>query len=263
MKKNNTLVSVLIIAILLVVIVAGYFIKNQVSEKLIISGHPEWAPIMYQQDDEIVGAGEEIASMIFKELGVETVSKYEGTWDVVQNKMKSGVIDVLVAAYKTTEREAYMNYSIPYTVDPVVLVVKKGYAFPYSEWGDLVNKKGVVTTGDSYGIGFDNYIEESLIVQNVSTVEEAFTLLDNEEVDYFVYALYSAENYIFNNDIADQVEIIPNYVSAENFYLTISKKSPFAELLPEINVLLEGYINDGVITEIIEKHKQSLWNDNI
>jgi polar amino acid transport system substrate-binding protein len=172
---------------------------------LILSGHPQWAPIMYQEDNKIVGAGPEIAKKIFEELGVEATSSYEDSWDVVQEKTKNGEIDLLVAAYKTEERESYMDYSSPYTIDPVVLIMKKGKVFDYKEWDDLIVKKGVITSGDSYGEEFDNFIKKSLTVEMIDTPKEVFDLLEKEEVDYFVYALYSAKDYMFQNDVADSL----------------------------------------------------------
>jgi len=236
------------------------FPKNESASKLIASGHPAWPPIMYQQNDQIIGAGPEIVQKIFSDLGIESEFKYMGSWETVQGQAKSGAVDVLVAAYKTVDRQSYLDYSDPYTVDPIVLVVKKGKSFPYEKWEDLISKRGVVTIGDSYGQDFDNFIKEKLSPKTVETPAEAFALLEKEEVDYFVYALYSAEDYIFNNKISDQVEIISKYISTENFYLTISKKSPFLNLLPQVNALIEKYKNDGTIDQIIKKHKESLWN---
>ncbi|MFH1253423.1 MAG: transporter substrate-binding domain-containing protein [Candidatus Uhrbacteria bacterium] len=164
----------------------------------------------------------------------------------------------MVAAYKTTERETYMDYSIPYTIDPVILVVKKGKTFSYNQWEDLIGKKGTITIGDSYGQDFDSFIKEKLTATTVKTPTEAFELLKNEQADYFVYALYSAEDYISKNKISDQFEIIPNYVSAENFYLTFSQESPFVNLLPQINTLLEKYKADGTIEKIIESYRPVL-----
>jgi polar amino acid transport system substrate-binding protein len=273
-KKIILLLAVLAVLALLAVLIFWYFVKNSSSnepiddltgrptKELIVSGHPEWPPIMYRQNDQIVGAGPEIVKKIFSDLGISVVSKYEGPWDLVQDKAKSGAVDVLAAAYKTAARETYMDYSIPYTVDPVVLVVKKGRTFPYAEWDDLITKKGVVTSGDSYGQDFDNFIKEKLTVKEVATPAEAFALLDQAEVDYFVYALYSAENYLFAHKVSTQFEIIPQYVSAENFYLTISKKSPFIYLLPQVNDLLKKYQDDGTIERIIKNNKQSLWDKN-
>jgi len=267
---NNKINLVLVGLVVLVGIWAlyGYFSKNepandkQPAKELIASGHPAWQPIMYQQDNQIVGAGPEIAQKVFSNLGVTVLPKFEGAWDVVQDKTKNGLVDVLVAAYKTPERETYMDYSIPYTIDPVVLVVKKGKSFTFDKWEDLIGKKGVVTVGDSYGQDFDKFVKEKLSPKQVGTPEEAFALLDKGQADYFVYALYSAQGYIFKNKLADRMEIIPQYVSTENFYLTISKKSPFASLMPQVNTLLEKYKNDGTIDQIIESNKQALWGNN-
>ena len=212
---------------------------------------------MYEQDDKIVGAGPEIISKVFGDLGIKVDALYEGSWDLVQQKARDGTVDVLVAAYKTAERETYMDYSIPYTIDPVVLVVKKGKAFTYNAWDDLISKKGVVTTGDSYGQEFDNFIKEKLNPVKVVTPDEAFALLNKGDVDYFVYALYSAQNFISQNKLTDQVEIIPKFLSSENFYLTISKKSPFVNRMPEINTLLKKYSDDGTIDQIIKKYSAS------
>jgi polar amino acid transport system substrate-binding protein len=260
MKKNKIIFTAFLLILLFVFVSALYLLINRPPEKLTISGHPEWAPIMYKENDKIAGAGVEIASKIFEEMGVETVSKYAGNWDVVQEKAKTGEVDMLVAAYKTEERESYMDYSIAYTIDPIVLLVKQGADFNYEGWEDLVDKNGVVTAGDSYGEEFDNYIEKSLSVQKVDTPDEAFNLLQQGDADYFVYALYSAQDYIDKNKLSDQIEILPGYVSAENFYFTFSKESPFLKLLPKFNQILKQYKENGKIDLIIEKYKQELWS---
>jgi len=256
MHKKN--IGFIVVLIVIAFVSFQYFVADKETQELIASGHTDWAPIMYQEGDKIVGAGPEIVTRVFGELGIKVNSNYVGPWDVVQEKAESGEIDVVVAAYKTTEREAYMDYSIPYTIDPVVIMVKKGKVFPYEKWDDLIGKKGVVMIGDSYGQTFDDIIAEKLTVTEVRTPREAFALLENEEADYFVYALYSAEDYIFKNNLSDKVEIASLYASAEYFYLTISKKSSFIDLLPKINSILKKYEEEGIIKEIIEDNKKAL-----
>jgi len=203
--NKKKIISGIIAGLLVAILFIVWYAKRQPFTELILSGHPQWAPIMYQEDNKIVGAGPEIAKKIFEELGVEATSSYEDSWDVVQEKTKNGEIDLLVAAYKTEERESYMDYSSPYTIDPVVLIMKKGKVFDYKEWDDLIVKKGVITSGDSYGEEFDNFIKKSLTVEMIDTPKEVFDLLEKEEVDYFVYALYSAKDYMFQNDVADSL----------------------------------------------------------
>lgn len=254
MKKKYVVLNLILIGLVIIVV---FGCKKEENDKdLTASGHPAWWPIMHEKDGQIVGAAPEIVKKILTEIGgINATTPYVGAWDVVQQKAQTGEIDIIVAAYKTAAREKYMNYSIPYTLDPISIIVKKGNAFPYDEWGDLIGKNGVLMVGDSYGQDFDTFIEANLTTVRVATPAEAFALLNNGEADYFIYALYSAEHYIKENNISNEVEIIPKYVTAENFYLTISKKSSFVNLMPQINAILERYKNDGTIDEIIEKNK--------
>lgn len=256
MKKQKNLLFALIIIIIFAVALI-FIISSNDSEEVsyIASGHPQWAPIMYQEGDKIVGVGPEIIQKISEDLDISIVSKYKGSWDLVQDLMLSGDIDIIVAAYKTEEREIYMDFSIPYTIDPVSLFVKEGLEFPFDNWDELIEKKGIVTIGDSYGQEFDNFIKDNLNVEEVASPSEAFELLINEEADYFVYALYSGENYLKNNNMTDEIVSLENQVSAENFYITISKKSPLINYLPQINSLINEYINDGIIDELVEQYK--------
>jgi polar amino acid transport system substrate-binding protein len=229
------------------------------SEKTYVaSGHPEWPPIMWRSGDEIIGAGPELVGLIAKDLGIKIKSKYAGLWDEVQAKAKSGEVDMLVAAYKTTERETYMDYSIPYTVDPIAVFIKKGKNFKYSEWKDLIGKRGVATVGDSYGQEFDDFLRAKLTVVRVNTADEAFAKVKTGTADYFLYALYSGEKAIIDGKMQDQIEPLGQYVAQENFYITISKKSDLTKRMSEINDLIEKYKDDGTIDRLIEENRKSM-----
>ena len=223
---------------------------------LVASGHPEWEPIMYQSGDKIVGVGPELVEKIFSQLGIEVNSNFAGAWDVVQAKAKTGEVDVLVAAYKTDERETYMDYSNVYIKDPIAIFVNKENKFNYGEWDDLIGKRGTATIGDSYGQEFDTYIEDNLNVARVENTSQAFDLLAKNRADYFIYALYSGNSEIKKQNYSDRIEALPKYAATENFYITISKKSPYVKYLPQVNELIEKYREDGTIDALVEKHKE-------
>ncbi|MDD5489213.1 MAG: transporter substrate-binding domain-containing protein [Candidatus Moranbacteria bacterium] len=222
----------------------------------VVSGHPEWPPIMWRSGDKIVGAGPQLVEKIAGDLGFKVESKYMGLWDEVQAKAKSGEIDMLAAAYKTAERETYMDYSDAYTTDPIALFVKKGKTFSYAKWDDLVGKKGVATVGDSYGQEFDDFIKAKLAVDRVETVDEAFAALANGKADYFIYALYGGQKVLNDKKTSGQFEALPKYAAEENFYVTISKKSPLVKFLPQINELIQKYKSDGTIDRLIRENKK-------
>src|SRR5262245_14790706 len=198
----------------------------------VASGHPEWPPIMYRNGSTIDGAGPALVKKIFDDLGVNVAFPYTGTWDEVQAKARSGEVDVLVAAYKTTEREGYMVYSVPYTTDPVAIFVARGKAFPFDNWDVLVGKKGIAMVGECYGKAFDVFAAARLALTRVTTSAEAFAMVSSGKGDYLLYSLYSGDDYLKKNGAVSQFESLPKFVNEENFYITISKKSPYASYLP-------------------------------
>jgi len=254
-KKNQAVWAVALVFIIIGVV--SLFVSCASSKVYIASGHPEWPPIMYRDGRLINGAGAELVKKIAADLGLEIETKYAGNWDEVQAKVKNGEVDLLVAAYKTSEREAYMDYSDAYTVDPIALYIKSGTNFNYYGWSDLIGKKGVLTVGDSYGQTFDDYIKEKLTTVRVNSVSEAFDMVKSGQADYFIYALYSGEKFLSKNGLTGEIEILPKYVASEDFFITISKTSSLIKYLPAINDKLEQYKRDGTIDTLIHKYRAS------
>jgi len=227
---------------------------SQASETLIASGHPQYAPIMWKENNTIIGAGPELVRLLFKDLKVQVKSPYRGEWSKVQEEAAAGKIDVVVGLYMTEARKASFEFSNPFAKDPVVVFVAKGKAFPYSKWDDLIGKKGTTTVGDSFGQAFDRFLSEKLTVTRSEKVDQNFAKLLNGRADYFIYAMYSG---IFEADrlgITDKVELLPKEVCVENFYIGISKKSPYVKYLPQINKKLDELIDNGTVDRLIEKY---------
>jgi polar amino acid transport system substrate-binding protein len=221
----------------------------------VASGHPEWPPIMYRNGSTIDGAGPALVKKIFDGLGVTAAFPYTGTWDDVQAKARTGEVDILVAAYKTSEREGYMVYSDPYTTDPVAIFVAKGKAFPFDTWDVLVNKKGIAMVGDSYGQQFDDFAAARLSLTRVTTSAQAYDMVAGGKADYLLYSLYAGDDYLKKTGTAAQFESLPKFVDEEFFYITISKKSPFVTYLPLVNQALAKYKADGTIASLIAQYK--------
>jgi len=230
-------------------------IATETSNKISASGHPEWWPIMWQDNNRIVGAGPDLLTLIAHDLGLELDVLYQGTWDQVLEKVKQGQVDMLVAAYKTSDREQWMDYSIPYATDPAAIFVKKGRAFPFEKWEDLIGKNGIATVGDSYGQEFDTFMEK-LSVTRVTTAKEAFAALEEERGEYFIFALRSGQKILSETEYAGKFEYLNKIVTEQNFYITISKQSRFTSYLPNINELIQEYRDTGIIDALIKKNME-------
>ena len=227
---------------------------------LVASGHPDWPPVMYVDNGQIDGVGPALAKLIFADLGITATFPETGAWDVVQTKARSGEVDVLVAAYKTTARLDYMVYCDTYITDPVVLFVKQGHDFAFAKNEDLIGKKGVGTVGDSYGQKFDDFIKANLQLQRVAGGKEGFDLVENGQADYFIYSLYAGHEEL-KTAKREGFSTLPHYVAEEPFYLAISKQSPYLKYQADINRLIQKYVADGTVAKLIAKYKAQFHLD--
>lgn len=252
MKRLRINAFLLLLVAAALIIVSACQKKEEGKKTYIASGHEAWPPFMSKNGDIIVGVGPTIFLKLCQELNLNGSVIYVGDWSTVQAKAKSGEIDAIVAAYKTAERETYMYYSIAYAIDPVALFTPQDQTFAFAKFDDLIGKKGVGTTGDSYGQEFDDYLAQGLLdFQRVATPAEAFNLLLQGQADYFVYALYSGKKYLRDNGLEEKLSSLPQYVASENFYLTISKKSSLANYRDQIDALLQKWLTDGTIANLI------------
>jgi len=216
------------------------------TETVKASGHPDWAPTMYRSGDKIIGDAPDIVAKVFKDLSLPVNCSYVGPWDQVQALGAEGKIDVIVAAYKTENRERFFLYSNPYLTDNISAFTVNG--FTYNSPVDLLGKSIAVTQGDSYGQEIDNFLKDNkgrLRISTYETPEQAFTSLINKKNDIFLYSLVSGEKVIKSNpDFKDVRNVV---IGKELFYILISKKSKYAELMPQVNNLLQLYGNTGEI----------------
>ncbi len=120
-------------------------------EILVISGHPNYPPFMWQQEETLVGASVELAVSVFNELKIPFKIIAGGPWQRVQDYARRGKIDVIVGLYANPERASYIDFSCPYITDPTVVFIKKGNRFLIKRWEDLIGKKGSTMQGESFG----------------------------------------------------------------------------------------------------------------
>ncbi|MCX5810961.1 MAG: transporter substrate-binding domain-containing protein [Proteobacteria bacterium] len=240
---------------ILIAFVAFILTANLVyaAKTIIATGHPEYPPVMWQEGDNIVGVGPEIVKMAFGEIGITVDSKFKGSWTQVQEGIKEGAIDMMVGIYMTAQYKTFMNYSVPYMKDPVVIFVEKDKTFPYKKWDDLIGKKGTTTIGDSFGKEFDKFIAGKLTISRFLKAEDNFNKLLSAEADYFISALYSGLVEAEKLGISDKIEYLPAYATAEMFYISISKESKFIRYLPQINEKIEKLVKDGTVDKLIDE----------
>lgn len=217
---------------------------------MLVTGNPEAPPIVWKKGDRLVGIGPWLAETTLKPLGVDYVIRPDGTWAEVQEKAKSGAVDLIVSAYRNRERETYLDFSEPYLESPVVVITKKGNGFVCNCWTDLVGKKGVAHTGESFGDKFDAYIKARLDV-TYTTYNRAFEMLGEGTADYMIIDLYPAVIYSKLLQVEDRIEFMDKPATVQYFCMAFSRKSPHRKLLPEINRQIRELKKKGAIKKML------------
>ncbi|MCP3943796.1 MAG: amino acid ABC transporter substrate-binding protein [Desulfobacteraceae bacterium] len=260
-RKQTKILNYLIINTLLIyfLLINPSFAKNTI----IVSGHPDYPPISWAENDKLVGAAVEMVQTIFTELNIPMEAKNTGPWKRVQMNARNGLIDVIAAAYINEERKTYMDYTVPFIKDPVVIFVLKDKVFPFEKWDDLIGKTGTTNLGESYGEAFDQFIKTKLSMNRVPNTIKNFELLKLERYHYFVFGLYPGMALASTTGYDQIITTLPNHVEAADFYITFSKKSNLAGLLPQVNKIINRLKADGSIAAWVVKYQNYYKNNTL
>ncbi len=251
--------------LLILMVLVGSFVifgsKAAAKEKILITGHPEFPPIMYENTKKVIlGVGPELTERILSKLGFEIQSKSVGPWVRVQLSAKKGEVDMVAGIYKNEERLKYLDY-IPtaFMTNPAVIFVKKGDTFSFKKWDDLKGRKGGAIIGDKYKPEFDEFLlknKDFIRLERVTSVKQNFLKLIKGRVDFVPYSKYVGMLKLEELGLMDQVEILPNPLYSGLFYLAISKKtkSNLKKYIPEMDQKIMEYKKDGTIDKLINKY---------
>lgn len=241
--------------IILLISIIGETPSLWAQEKLIVSGHQEYAPFMWKEGDKIVGVGIEVVEMIFHGLGIEVESKYVGTWNRVLLNLEDGDVDVLCAGYVTDERRHFAEFTKePLSEDHTSVFVWHTNVFPFETWDDLKGKRFGELFGASQGKEFDEWRKKNAIVEEVSDRLQNFRKLEIGRIDCFVTGLYGGLLNIKKEGYEGRVIPLKNPVRTEYLRIAVSKKSNYLSYVPKIDEKLRELHRNGTIERLIQKY---------
>lgn len=233
--------------LLILVFISLLFASPVAAQKILkISAPPS---IWVQEDgDKITGPIVDILSEFF--TGVQIVAK-KIPWARAIEHMKSGQLDLMPVIFYTPEREKSMAFSIPYVEVPTVVFVAKGKLFPFTQFEDLIGRRGLIIRDDSISPEFNSF-RSKLNLTKVSDYKTMLKMLNAGRADYAVCAKYGflidAKRYGYE----EKMESLPVPIASRSLHIAISKKSPFLDYLPEINSRLQVMHADGTMRIIVD-----------
>ena len=249
--------SIFILSILLL-----FSVSSALSaEQFVVSGNPNAPPVVWQENQKLVGFAPDLASSIFNVIGIEHTIQSFGNWQEVQDSAQKGKIDMIASAYKNSDREKYLIFSDAYLEQPTVVVVLKGNEFKFSSWDTLIGKKGVSNIGESYGDTFDQFLNTKLDV-SFHPFERAIQLLARNEADYLIADLYTALIYSRLLMEEESISILDPPITTQSFHFAVQKDSQLASSIPEINKKIQDKYKSGEIKNLFLIHFDN-WTKRI
>jgi len=217
------------------------------AQPLIVSGHPNYPPYMWIENGLLIGIGVELTKTICHELALDCELAAISSWKRVQEKVRSGEIDLIVGSYTNIDRQEYMAFSDAYLQDKISIFVRKNHHFPFTGIEDLSGKRGVAIYGESFGQELDLLIADRLQLTRAYTAKALFENLRLGRVDYIIWGDYP---WYFNAHIlgaSDWCGPLAEPIAKEGMALAFSQKSQFRDRLPEVNKIIERLQQDGTI----------------
>jgi polar amino acid transport system substrate-binding protein len=223
--------------------------------KVSACGHHDYPPWNWEKDGNIVGVCAEVTEKLFAKLGVKVDLSYIGPWKRCQKNIEVGRIDINICSFMNPTRQSYSRFiATPMGYNENAIFVKKGKEFPYSKWSDLKGKVGVMMRGVSIGKRFDRYLNENIIIQRVNNNRQVFGLLELERVDFAPYGRYSGLALLESQSKTQDFTILETPVVKGKLYISMSNKSKYLHLLPQIEAFMQQPTYERWISELQEKY---------
>lgn len=258
MKLQRIILIAVVFSLVFIPIFESTVLQAEEKAEYLYANDP-WPPrITYDETtQELGGIDVKIIKEIAKRLDIKV--KYAAfPWKRSLVMMKSGDSDILSSCQKRPEREEYMHFLEPaYVTSKKIFYVKVGSNVKVEKYEDLKSLKIGVNNGYKYETQFDE--DETLEKVSVREELQLIEMLALDRIDTFVGTEMTADYLIIKHGYKGQFKKEPFYYKADTgAYITISKMSPLAERLSELNSILEELVNERIIEKLINEYFDEL-----
>lgn len=222
-------------------------------ELLVVSTHFEK---VYERDAEgvVVGLGPEIVRLIARRLG-HTVRFELYPWPRAQAMVASGKADILVAPYRTAERQRSMGFSrLPFFQDQVVFYGRADSAVPWQgDYGGLAGQRIVILNGWAYGAAFDR-ARPALDVSVANTVESGLRMVAHRHVQLFASNRRDTEPVLARLGLVGQVVMLPVPLDRQDAYFAFPPGRWHDEFRQAFDGQFQQMVDSGEWRRLLQRH---------
>tara|TARA_B100000315_G_C14503565_1_gene553468 strand:- start:494 stop:1273 length:780 start_codon:yes stop_codon:yes gene_type:complete len=246
-----------------IVIISSFSISVMASgenqEAVVVVEHwPPWQVAYDEKKKKVTGGlSVEIVQELFKRLNIKMTLR-DVPWKRALAQIEEGKADVVLNLAKTSEREAYMNFTIPVYKEPILFVYStdRFKSFKWEQWEDLKPYKIGVTRGYAYGDLNEKITEYNLPTHQVTADKQLVSMLSAGRID--IAPLLYVNGVTMINELPAHEKLKLRFAKkpiAENTYhFGISKKAFFAARISDVNQTIQEMKDDGTFKKILGKY---------
>lgn len=199
---------------------------NVQAKEVLITGHPDYPPVIWEENGKLVGSAVTIVRKALENLGYRPRFVPVGTWGRAQEEVNFGRIDILLPPYKTSSREKVYDFpERPFLLDRTSVFTRKDFKMEYNSFKDLKKYEGVAIINDSFGEEFDKADKENNLLKRLTKTEQCFQFLLKNRADYVVAGHNAALAVTTKMGISSKIEVKEKSIIETGMYTAISKKS--------------------------------------
>ena len=210
-----------------------------------------WPPFDFaDKNDKHTGLSSEYIRIIEEQTGIK-INVIPGVWLDILNQAKSGKIDGITAAVKTSEREEYLKFSDPFIEVPLVIISKSNRE-DIKKFNDIKDKIVAVNKG--------SYIHEYILHHKLD-VYLALRSSNKECVEAVSYG--KADAYIGNLSAYTSIVEKGMITNLKVVGKMPGMSAPISIVITNDNVILKNIVNKvlGNVTDIQHRKFRKKWFD--
>ncbi|MFP3676513.1 ABC transporter substrate-binding protein [Pseudomonas sp. URMO17WK12:I12] len=223
--------------------------RAMAAEKVRYCDYPVYPPISWSDGKQVRGLAPSVVKNLFGRLGYDVDIVVLGNWKRCLLDVAEGRVDV-VLAYSTAQREQSMVFStVPVLREEVALFINRQHPVKFERLEDLAHYRGGLLFGESYGVDFDRLVAQHQNIEWVSDSGQNFGKLIRARIDFITSERRTGQLYVENLPGAQDIVALPNALSVDYLRVAISRKSPLAKRMPQIDAQLKRMVDAGEVEQ--------------
>lgn len=178
---------------------------NENKDEVKIGYTTDYPPVEFLDDDKYVGISADYFKLLEKKLGIDIEMVEFDNWDELIEQAKSRKISGITAATKTPERSEYLDFTVPYILNPNVIITRKNFSENLT-FEKLANTSMKILVVEGYDIiEFLNERFPKLEYKTVKTPSDGMRMVAFGEADAMIIEIMSASATIERDNITNLV----------------------------------------------------------